>query len=286
MNYEHYIKVRIDNHRLLSDKLYNDTRDLVEKPIYAADLLKRYSPEKTVETLNSTIEKMVAQANAIDLLYNTEIKKVIKDARQNTLPEAVRNRKDPPDYQQRIGNALMLLNMHGESLTDNEAFEILKPFFNDWEQMRIFERAMSHNLENAEVRFTSPGEASYAVRSKFPRTFGGILNLADMHSALLDEAERLAERIFLNERKYDMACNIGGNCVSGAVQSETYDSICTQDRLLDLAKKIDRLQNENLIELAERADTLCAEKDDVYQHKASSAVPYAVTDKDTDFIWE
>ena len=108
MNYEHYIKVRIDNHRLLSDKLYNDTRDLVEKPIYAADLLKRYSPEKTAETLNSTIEKMVAQANAIDLLYNTEIKKVIKDARQNTLPEAVRNRKDPPDYQQRIGNALML----------------------------------------------------------------------------------------------------------------------------------------------------------------------------------
>ena len=175
--------------------------------------------------------------------------------------------------------------MHGESLTDNEAFEILKPFFNDWEQMRIFERAMSHNLENAEVRFTSPGEASYAVRSKFPRTFGGILNLADMHSALFDEAEMLAERIFLNERKYDMACNIGGNCVSGAVQSETYDSICTQDRLLDLAKKIDRLQNENLIELAERADTLCAEKDDVYQHKASSAVPYAVTDKDTDFIW-
>ena len=83
-----------------------------------------------------------------------------------------------------------------------------------------------------------------------------------------------------------MACNIGGNCVSGAVQSETYDSICTQDRLLDLAKKIDRLQNENLIELAERADTICAEKDDIYQHKASSAVPYAVKDKDTDFIWE
>lgn len=285
MNYEHYIKVRIDNHRLLSDKLYNDTRDLVEKPIYAANLLKRYSPEKTAETLNSTIEKMVAQANAIDLLYNTEIKKVIKDARQNTLPEAVRNRKDPPDYQQRIGNALMLLNMHGESLTDNEAFEILKPFFNDWEQMRIFERAMSHNLENAEIRFTSPGEASYAVREKFPRTFGGILNIADMHNALFDEAEMLAERVFLNERKYDMTFNISGKCVSGAVQSETYDSICVQDRLVEIAKKIDRLQNENLIELAERVGTVYAEKEDAFQHKAPSSVPYLSTDKDTDFIW-
>ena len=280
MNYEHYIKARIDNHRLLSDKLYNDTRDLVEKPIYAADLLKRYSPEKTAETLNSTIEKMVAQANAIDLLYNTEIKKVIKDARQNTLPEAVRNRKDPPDYQQRIGNALMLLNMHGESLTDNEAFEILKPFFNDWEQMRIFERAMSHNLENTEVHFTSPKEASCAVREKFPKTFGGILNLADIHAALFDEAEMLAERIFLNERKYDMTCYVGGNCVYGAAQSETYDSICVQDRLLDLAKKIDRLQDESLIELAECVDKGYAEKDNILQRRAASSL-----DKDTDFIW-
>lgn len=281
MNYEHYIQVRIDNHKLMSEKLYNDTRALVEKPIYVADLLKRYSPEKAAETLNNTIEKMVAQANAIDMLYNTEIKKVIKEARTTTLPEAVRNRKDPPDYQQRIGNALMLLNMHGESLTDDGAFEILKPFFNDWEQMRIFERAMSHNLENFEVHFSSPEAASHAVRSKFPRTFGGILNLADMHTALFNEAERLAEGIFLNKRTYDMSCNVGDKCVWGAAQSETYDSLWCQDRLIVLAKKIDRLQNENLIELAERVGALYDEDDYPPRHENASE-----SDKDTNFIWE
>lgn len=287
MNITHYIETRIKNHKMMSDKLYTDTRAFVEKPIFATELLRRYSPQAAAENLNGTIDKMVAQANAIDMLYNAEIKKAVKDARKNTLPDAVRNREVPADYQLQISNALTLLNMSGDKITDDEAFDILKPFFNDWEQMRIFERAMAHSLASAETRFTSPGDAAYAVREKFPRTFGGILGLADMHAELFDEAEILAEHIFTNQRTYAQECYIGDYCVRGAVQSETYDSLCTQDRLLVLAKEIDALEDKQLVSLAERADLLFSKSADPFQNNAKTSVPYNTDpDSDTDFIWE
>lgn len=63
-------------------------------------------------------------------------------------------------------------------------------------------------------------------------------------------------------------------------RAKHYDSICVQDRLLDLAKKIDRLQDESLIELAECVVKGYAEKDNILQRRAASSL-----DKDTDFIW-
>ena len=46
MAIKQYITTRIENHRIMGDRLYAETRDLVEKPIYAQELLKRYQPNE------------------------------------------------------------------------------------------------------------------------------------------------------------------------------------------------------------------------------------------------
>ena len=144
------IKENIENavkrHRLLSEKLLKETTELVTDPSIVTQLLKRHSPEMAAKALQEQINGMVLQANDLDKMYNVEVKKHISEAKLAAMPEAVRTFTKPADYQQQISNALAFLSLEGDSLTDRAAFAILKPFFNDWEQMHLFERAVLQQM--------------------------------------------------------------------------------------------------------------------------------------------
>ena len=255
---------------MMSDKLYTDTRAFVEKPIFATELLRRYSPQAAAENLNGTIDKMVAQANAIDMLYNAEIKKAVKDARKNTLPDAVRNREVPADYQLQISNALTLLNMSGDKITDDEAFDILKPFFNDWEQMHAFERVIMHNFER------TPSElGAFGLRSRFPKALGGILDIADTHTRLFDEAEKLAKSLFTSHGTYLHAVYVSGYEIKGEYIADGYEQLAAQDRIIEIAQNIDRLGTNGAF-MADPA---------ILRGDAAVDVPAPGAESDNMFIW-
>jgi hypothetical protein len=266
-----YITARIENHRLMGDKLYNETRDLVEKPIYIQTLLKKYQPSEVAKLMQEHLDTMVAKANAIDMLYNAEVKKAVKDARLSSLPDAVRNREVPADYQAQISNALAFLNAAGQKLTDAEAFSILKPFFNDWELMRQFEKVIMRN--------TAGLEETTSVRSRFPNALGGILNIADAHATLFDEAEELAEHIFMSPKRPTMSAVIDGIYVEGAVEYDSYKDRAAQDRLVELAERIDNLGKDGAFMLDPGAFS------DNY-HEGTRAMERSFErDNDNGFIW-
>jgi hypothetical protein len=110
---------------------YNEVKkDITEKinawktdVIYSLD----YREEK--------IKELEDQALQLDDLFNKKIKELIVKERESIIGEP---EKTPADYQIQISNALKFLELAGEKLTDDQAYNILKPFVTDFETMALF----------------------------------------------------------------------------------------------------------------------------------------------------
>lgn len=269
------IKANIENaiqkHRLLNEKLREETTAMVTNPAFATKLLKQFSPEVAAKALQSEIEGMVQSAVTFDKLLNSEVKKIISDAKLAAVPEAVRSFTKPADYQLQISNALAFLTLEGDSLTDMAAFAILKPFFNDWEQMHLFERAVLQQMHL---------ENEYMTRSAFPTALGAVLNQADTYTALFGEAEMLAEQLFIRKKKSEATCLVGEFPVYGGYGGDGYEETAAEERLLELAEHIETLGSED----AFTYDSADFKYGKLYQarHQIGSVGP---ADSDTAFVW-
>lgn len=230
------LKESIENavklHRLLNEKLLEETTELVTDTTITARLLKTHSPEVAAKTLQEKIHGMVQTACELDNRYNADVKNAIAGAKRAALPEEVRNFTRPADYQQQISNALTFLALEGDSLTDMTAYAILKPFFNDWDQMHLFERAVLQQLRL---------DNEHTSRSTFPTALGAVLNKADTYTALFGEAEMLAEQLFIREKEYQTSCSIGEFPVYGGYGMDNYEERAAEDRLAELAELIETL---------------------------------------------
>ena len=269
------IKENIENaikrHRLLSEKLLKETTELVTDPSIVTRLLKRHSPEMAAKALQEQINGMVLQSNDLDKLYNSEVKKNILDAKLAAMPEEVRTFAKPADYQQQISNALAFLALEGDRLTDRAAFAILKPFFNDWEQMHLFERAVLQQMHL---------ENEYMTRSAFPTALGAVLNKADTYTALFGEAEMLAEQLFIHKKEHNSACAIGEFPVYGGYGLDCYDEVAAEERIMELAELIETLGTDEAFVY----DSASFKYGQLYQarHQIGSV---SSADSDAGFVW-
>ncbi len=236
-----FIETKINHHRTLAEKLLAETKDMVEAPRYTAELLKRFSPQEAARGMQEAIDSKIARFNALDILAVSEIKSQLKSERRATLPEVVRTHSFaasthsmPDDYQARISNALVYLRTAGSALTDSEAFTVLKPFFSDWGQMRLFENVIIHSIPEC-------NGSSYEARKMFPRSLGAILDIADTHERLFNEAEELAEEIFTEKGNYLNTTYVDGFAVQGSYIADGYDQRAAQDRLIEVAEEIDSI---------------------------------------------
>lgn len=264
------IETAINHHRALSEKLLKETTELVSNPIHVSRLLKNLSSEKAAEALQKQVNDMVSQQNAADKLLNAKVRNAIESAKKAALPEPVKNFREPADYQQQISNALAFLSLEGDGLSDMTAYPILKPFFNDWNQMHLFERVIlkQMHLEN-----------EYNTRQVFPMALGGVLDAADTYTALFGEAEALLETLFVSKKQHNATCMIGEYAVFGGYGVDSYAEQCAQDRILELATHI---------------DTLCSDQAFVYDHAdlkygrihaARHQINLAGSDDDDGFVW-
>lgn len=240
------IETAIKNHRVLMDKLYEETSAAVSDPagvvsaqprsiIGGRQLLKEYSYEEAAKRLQKQINYLVASQNAMDKLFNARVKAALDSVREAVIPEEVRNFTKPYDYQQQVSNALSFLAVEGKDLTDKTAHSILKPFFNDWDQMHLFERVI---LQQTGM------DDEVSLRHAFPASLGFVLNRADTYLALFNEADMLAENIFLSEKTADKSCKLDEFTVLGGYGSDSYTERAAQDRLLELAGRIDSLLSD------------------------------------------
>ena len=243
INLREKIENTVGQHRALYQKLHEETTHMVTDPVISARLLKVYSPEGAAAELQRQIDALVVKQKATDKLHNAKVVEAVANAKEAAVPDEARSFDRPDDYQQQISNALAFLSLEGDELTDANAYPILKPFFNDWEQMHLFERAIIKQMHFD----GESGQQVYSAREKFPQSLGTVLNKADTFLALFGEAEALAETMFIADMKSDTSARFGDYAAFGGYGSESYGAMWAQDRLIELADLIDRYCNGDFV---------------------------------------
>ena len=115
--------------KLISD--YNEVkRDIAEKiKNWESDLI--YSLDYREEK----IKELEEQALQCDTLFNKKVKELIAEEKMAIIGKPG---EKPADYQLQISNALKFIELAGEKLTDDQAYDILKPFLEDYQTMGLF----------------------------------------------------------------------------------------------------------------------------------------------------
>ncbi|SNX53046.1 hypothetical protein [Thermoanaerobacterium sp. RBIITD] len=75
-----------------------------------------------------------------DADFNKQLLNIITEEKEAILNSTI---KKPADYQVLISNAIGFINLLGNKLTDEEAFELVKPFFGDYQTMKRFYAVLS-----------------------------------------------------------------------------------------------------------------------------------------------
>lgn len=97
------------------------------------------------------IRKVKAQITANDNDFNKQLLNIITEEKEAILNFTIRK---PDDYQLLISNALGFINLLGDKLTDEQAFEMVKPFFGDYQIMKHFHAVLSNRYGKDGMKVT------------------------------------------------------------------------------------------------------------------------------------
>lgn len=181
--------------------------------------------------------------NKTNHLFNQKVKAIIKEEKENILPKA---KEKSADYAIRVSNALKYLEIEGEKLTDETAFEILKDFVDDYEQMKLFKQVIKRQMKT-DILEDAEG------KSKFPKTFGNF-NKIEMLVNTFNEMEAIGNVLFLK----------------GTNKSETYifDNAMIQLPLLTLPQYTELTNEDEILKLAEIIDITVNEINSIVKEKS------------------
>jgi len=85
------------------------------------------------------IRELKGKMKANDNDFNNQLVKVITDEKENITNSTV---SKPSDYQGQITNALEFIKLSGDKITDELAFDMVKPFQGDYPTMKLFEMVL------------------------------------------------------------------------------------------------------------------------------------------------
>ncbi|MBZ4655604.1 MAG: hypothetical protein JG759_152 [Thermoanaerobacter sp.] len=115
----------------------------------------------TSDAKQDEIRKVKAQMLNNDADFNKQLLNIIKEEKEAILNSTI---KKPADYQVLISNAIGFINLLGNKLTDEEAFELVKPFFGDYQTMKRFYAVLSE-INGLNVTIYSLGLFDKAVNN-------------------------------------------------------------------------------------------------------------------------
>jgi hypothetical protein len=123
------IEKLISNYKKITTEFLNQIAKWEADQLYSAD------------TRGQKIREVKAQMQANDMDFNNQLKTIITEE-QNVIQNFTI--KKPDDFQLQISNAIGFINLHGDKLTDEQSFELVKPFFGDYQTMRYFHSVLAN----------------------------------------------------------------------------------------------------------------------------------------------
>lgn len=131
----------------------------------------------TSDAKQNEIMKVKAQMAKTDAEFNQELLRIILEEKDAIVNATIRK---PDDFQVQISNAIGFINLLGDKLTDEEAYELVKPFFGDFETMKRFHAVLSnrHGQDGLNVTCYSLGLLNRAAKQLevFMKNFANFFN--------------------------------------------------------------------------------------------------------------
>lgn len=159
------IEKLISNYKKVTTEFLNQIAKWEKDQLYAAD----YRGEK--------IREIKAQMQANDTEFNNQLKTIITEE-QTTITN--RTIKKTDDYQGQVNNAIGFIGLLGDSITDEKAFELIKPFFGEYSTMKNFHSVLTtrYGKDGLPVTLVSLGLLDQAINNldNLKKNFGLVFN--------------------------------------------------------------------------------------------------------------
>lgn len=239
-------KEQISDTILAYKKNREDAEASVEKVIgnyqKNSKLFEKYQPQYKIQAFKEAVDietkPIIEDAKKTDIVLNQKVKAIIDEKKKEVLPK---QKEKPADYALKVSNALKYLEIEGKKLTDETAYNILKDFMDDYDQMKLFKQVIKRQL-NIEVFENMDGTA------RFPQTFGNF-NKIQMLLNTFDEMEKISNTLFLTYKDTQQFVDFYDAWVEfPALDKYTYQENTGEDSIIELAEIIDNyITDENSI---------------------------------------
>lgn len=221
-----------------NDEAEKSIRTIIEGYCTNSSIFSKFQPQYKIDAFKEAVDaetKPISEnVDKTNVLFNQKVKAIIAEEKGNILPKP---KEKSADYAIRVSNALKYLEIEGEKLTDETAFEILKDFVDDYEQMKLFKQVIKRQmktdiLENAEGK------------SKFPRTFDNFNKIEKLINTF-NEMEAIANVLFLKGTdKSEIYIFDNAKIELPLLSLPGYTELTNEDKILELAEFIDITINE------------------------------------------
>ncbi len=121
--FKNKIEKLISNYKKITSEFLNQIAKWEADQLYAAD----YRGEK--------IREIKAEMQTNDTEFNNQLKAIIMEEQNSILTRTI---KKSDDYQGQVSNAIGFIDLLGDNITDEKAFEMVKPFFGDYSTVKNF----------------------------------------------------------------------------------------------------------------------------------------------------
>ena len=173
------IKDLVDAHRTNDEQCIEAMAAVLEK-WKSPELANKYTREFIAQAMQEELDETLTSSVNVDVVLNQKLKAIIAKAKEQLMPVYFKDLDKPADYAVQVSNALKFLEYEDDELTDESAYIILKPFLDDYEQMRLFKNVIQKKVNIID---------GYG-KSTLPKTFEKLKNI-EMFMNILSEIEML-----------------------------------------------------------------------------------------------
>ena len=186
---------------------YHGNNEVVAKEIKRiveewGEQVNAYQMEYIQEQIRNEVAAVRTNSENLNKVYNQKLKVILDKAKKQVLPELFDKGTKPSDYATKVNNALQFLMIEGEQIDDDKAYMILKDFFDDIDQMKLFKNVIGKKVELEDQN----------GNSTFPKTFGK-LNKIEMILNTFNEMESIANMLFIYPREDGQTFIVGGQAI-------------------------------------------------------------------------
>lgn len=221
-----------------NDEAEKSIRTIIEGYCTNSSIFSKFQPQYKIDAFKEAVDaetKPISEnVDKTNVLFNQKVKAIIAEEKGNILPKP---KEKSADYAIRVSNALKYLEIEGEKLTDETAFEILKDFVDDYEQMKLFKQVIKRKMKT-EILENIEG------KSKFPRTFDNFNKIEKLVNTF-NEMEAIANVLFLKGTdKSEIYIFDNAKIELPLLSLPGYTELANEDKILELAEFIDITINE------------------------------------------